>query len=235
MRLSRLALMVAGTVLSTANFAMAVAPYTETFNTDFANWRQASSATNAIYTTSGGPDSTAYISSDYAFSSAAAPQVIIHRANDSANSSGDAFVGNWLSAGLNRFTAYVRHNVPQEMHYFLRLAQNPPAGAISFELPYAVQPNVWTKLDFDVSFANPFHTNESMDNSEAWFNGVLSNVVNMQLGIVIPNTLTNGTSASAIYRYDVDNAETSNVPEPASMLLSLAGLATISGVRRRSR
>ncbi len=233
MRLTKLGILTVAILLTAVDLASAVSVYTETFNSDAANWRQNVSATSVVYNASGGPDSTAYVSSDFAFASAFSPQVAVLRGHDAFNASNDAFVGNWLAADITQLSAYVRHNVPQPMSFFVRLAKSANSPAVSFSFPTPVPTGTWTKLDFDISYSNPLRTNESMDTSQTFYDDVLSNIGNVQIGILVPQTLVNGTTTSAVYRYDLDNIGI--VPEPSSFLLSLGGIAALGCVRRRKR
>jgi len=79
----------------------------------------------------------------------------------------------------------VRHNAPQPLDFFVRLATTNNSPAVSFTLPQPVQPNVWTPLDFGISFSNPLHTNEGPP-TLAFYNGVLSAVGNVQIGVIVP-------------------------------------------------
>lgn len=236
MRLSRLGFLTAGAMFFTANLALAVTTYTETFNTDTANWRKNVKTVSLDYSGSGGPDSSGYVTTGYAFSDTASSIPALFRGHNEYDASGDAFVGNWQSPnGITHLTAYVRHNVPQPMSFILRVAVSANSPAVAFDLPVSqlVQPNTWTPIEFDVSFSNPLRTNEGA-NTLAFYNNVLQNVGNVQIGIRLPTTLTNGTSASTTYTYDLDNV-TTNVPEPAGFLLMLAGVAGVGFARQRKR
>ncbi|MGD9633778.1 MAG: hypothetical protein AB7U97_10920, partial [Pirellulales bacterium] len=157
-------------------------PTIENFNVDAANWADNSGLALLNHVASGGADGSAYASADYAFSSgggAGGTSAVVFRAQDEFNSSGNAFVGNWVADKITKLTVQVRHNAPQPLNYFGRFSGpgNFPGGtAIQFA---PVLPNTWTTLTFNITPSSPqFVTFEGTS-----FNSVFSNIGHIQLGV----------------------------------------------------
>src|SRR5262245_4474408 len=152
-------------VLALAAPAAAVTmPFTEDFSVNASGWLNATSGP-LTWNASGGPDGGAYVSSTLA--SLSGNGTIQFRANDSANASGDAFVGNWLASGVSVLSADVIHDAPVPITFFFRFAG---AGAmVGFAPPVA--PNTWTTISVIINpnFLTP---------AGGTFNGVMSNLAN---------------------------------------------------------
>lgn len=234
MKLKAFAYLAGGLLLVWTNSALAwIGPFTENFNSGVANWRQNTSATPVILNGSGGPDTSAYVSSDFAFMNATNPQVALFRGHDNFDASGDAFVGDWQAAKIILLSADVRHNAPIALDFFVRLAKSANSPAVSFTLSQPVQPGpAWTHLDFNISFSNPLHTNEGPP-TQAFYDDVLKHIGNVQFGAIVPNLLSTDPIITTTYRYDLDNVTA--VPEPTSVLLAIVGLAAGTLMRRRNR
>jgi hypothetical protein len=218
---------------SFGNPAIPAVTFTENFNTT-ANWSTTSPVLTApALSVSGGPDGSSYVSRTA--TAAGAPDlnppvpVVLFRAQDGFNSSGNQFVNNWLSGNITQVTAYVRHNASVPLPFFLRFT--PPAGTpgIIFETGSLTPASVnsdWTKLTFDINPSNPFFTPEG---PPSLYGTVLSDVGRMQIGFTVPVGF--GLDPNT-YIYDLDIV--SSVPEPASWML-LMGAAMIGWVRRKRR
>jgi hypothetical protein len=176
---------------------------------------------------SGGTGNSPYVTTDFAFTTATLPQVPMFRGHNEYDASGDAFVGNWLAGNVGRLTGYVRHNAPQSLDYFVRLATSANSPAVSFTLADPVPANEWTRLDFDISFDNPLRQNEGPP-TMTFYNNVLSQVGNVQVGVLVPMALATDPTA---YRFDLDRV--SIVPEPASIVFALGNLAACLIWRRK--
>ena len=208
----------------------ATTPFTEDFSADVADW-QDSGSFPLTFVGAGGPDGSSYASTDFAFSSgggSGGSSAVLFRGHDeygSSGSSGGAFEGNWISDGVEKVNAFVRHNASVPLNYFVRGSgpfNFPGAVAVSFA---PVMPNVWTEITFDVTGSSPqFVSYEGSDHGT-----VFSNVGHVQLGVSIPSGFeTNPTS----FTFDLD--QVSIVPEPTTSLL--AGLAfSMCCVRGRRR
>ncbi|MCH2113922.1 MAG: hypothetical protein MK171_03270 [Pirellulales bacterium] len=208
----------------------ATTPFTEDFSADVADWGDAGSLP-LTFVGAGGPDGSSYASTDFAFSSgggSGGSSAVLFRGHDefgSSGSSGGAFEGNWISDGVEKVKAFVRHNAPSPLSYFARGSgpfNFPGAVAVAFA---PVMPNVWTELTFDVT-ASSFQlvSYEGSDHGT-----VFSNVGHVQLGVSIPEGFDANPSS---FTFDLDKV--SIVPEPTTALL--AGLAlSMCCVRGRRR
>jgi hypothetical protein len=96
------------------------------------------------------------------------------RANDAANASGDAFVGNWIG-NVSVLSAQVIHDAPVALNFFFRFAG---AGAmVGFAPPVA--PNTWTTISVAIDPSN-------LTPAGGTFAGVMGNVINLQVGVSVP-------------------------------------------------
>src|SRR5262245_36582763 len=96
-------------------------PTVENYSIDTTNRREVGSV-NLTYQASGGPDGSGYVTTSYPLDAVPDTGVILFRGHDSFNSSGDAFVGDWLTPGVGTLTAFVRHNGPEALPIFARIA-----------------------------------------------------------------------------------------------------------------
>ena len=207
-----LTLLSAAFCVMTASASAATVPFEESFSVDASNWKNTTS-TNPTYVATGGSDGGGYIQTAFAFTSSPSTTPVLFRGQDEFNSSGNAFVGNWVADGITKLNIAVRHNAPEPLNYFARISSPgnfPGATAVAFT---PVLPNVWTELNFDISPSSPqFVTFEGSN-----FNTVFSNVGHIQLGVSIPASLA---SDPTVYTYGLDKVVA--VPEPASVLLLAA-------------
>jgi len=219
-RIVKTAALVGGATLAlSAPAAHAVStPFTEAFDDGASGWQDAFRQP-LDWIESGGPDGSGFVRSTLDLSSVTVSMgsVVTHRGEQSAGASGGAFAGDWLEAGVTRFTAQVRHDASVPLSFFGRFASpfNFPAAVIFAEDP--VEPNQWTELTFEIDPDNPLFTPEGTD-----FATALGGVGNVQLAFSAPEGF------SETVRFDLDNV--SVVPEPSSLaLLAAGGLA----MRRR--
>ena len=197
-------------------------PFTEHFENDVADWRDAGSFP-LNFVAAGGSDASSYVSTDFAPNSgggAGGTDAVLFRGHDEfgdSGSSGGAFVGNWIDGGVRRLTAFVRHNAPLPLNYFFRGSSPfnfPGASAVQFQ---PVAPNVWTEIEFDTSAASSqFVTFEGAD-----YETVFSNIGHVQFGVTIPDSLSNDSNS---YTFDLDQVSIST-PEPATLTLLGSTLA----------
>ena len=197
-----------------------VVPYTEEFAADAASWRQADSLTPLAWSAAGGPDGGSFASATFNFvttSPGATPAII--RGQDSFDSSGDAFVGNWLSSPPSTLSFDIRHDAGVPMTIFARVATSanfPGAGAIEF-LP--VPSGVWTTISFAIEPGTWF-----MEGPFA-FASVFGSAGNIQIG-ADPGALANVDQDVV---FDVDKITIT--PTPGA--LALAGICGLGVLRRR--
>jgi hypothetical protein len=205
----------------------AVVPFTEDFTAGPSNWADNTALSLLTHVATGGPDGGTYASAGKSFTGLGGQSVVLFRAQDEFNSSNHAFEGNWVTQGVGRFSALVRHNAPLPLSYFARFSGpgNSPGGtAVKFA---PVAPNAWTQLSFDIRANNPeFVTFENSD-----FKTVFSNVGHVQLGVSAPASLT---ADATVFTFDIDKASIAMVvPEPTTLMaMIIAGAALFCGRRR---
>lgn len=203
-------------------------PFTEDFVADTALWGDNTSGP-LTYVASGGPDGSGYASTSYAFSdpNSAGDSVVLYRGQDEFGSSGGAFEGNWVTDGVRRVTAQVRHNAFSPMSYFMR-ASGPGnfPGAIAIQFA-PVFPNVWTEISFDLSPSSPqlvsFEGND--------WNTVFSNIGHLQIGVDVPAGLAGNPTP---FTFEIDQISIA-IPEPSTMCLAGMTLIGLGSVSRRRR
>ena len=210
-----------------ASLAMAVTvPFTEDFVGGAANWRD-SASNPAGYVASGGVGGIGdgFISIERTFSPTADPNFAstIFRGHDSFASSGHAFVGDWLGAGVSEFSFWIRHNASSDLSFGTRFAtssNSPGANALS-SLGLIAPPNEWTRLAIPISPAAI-----APEGPASFFANVFSNLGNLQI------SARPGTSVGSTVRFDLDRV--SIVPEPTTFAF-LMGAAGAVICRRRVR
>jgi hypothetical protein len=219
---------VVGLALS-GHSARAVSNFTETFNTGASNWLTGAS-TAPTFNATGGVGDSGYISYSPAdFNSGTGgfgdPLAIFFRGNASADASADAFVGNWLGAGVITLSLVVQHNYSETLNFYARIAGTGGAGAsLANTATFAVAPNTWTPITISITDSNPPFSSYG----SSTFNGVFTNVQNLQFGFYLPaNTDISGLTVG------IDNVATA-VPEPTSAFLLGLGLG-LAVLRRRRR
>ncbi len=206
-------------------------PFTEEFVDNHSDWRDAGSF-SLSFNPAGGPDGSSYVSTSFAFNSgggAGGSSAVLVRGHDefgTNGSSGGNFAGNWIAAKARRLTAFVRHDAPEPLTYFLRVSSpfNFP-GATAIRLP-PVFPNVWTEIEFDTGISSSqFVTFEGSD-----YSTVFSNIGHVQLGVSIPTSLE---TDKTVYAFDFDRVSI-GIPEPSTLMLACPLLVASCVIRRRS-
>jgi len=189
----------------------AIIPFTEEFSTGTQNWKNVANAdVNHVLSGGVGGVGDGYISVLRTFTANPNSAQTIFRAHDQFNSSNDAFVGDWLAAGVTRFSFWVRHNAASDLTFGTRFATsaNSP-GANGIGIPTAA-PNVWTMIEIPISSANIIAEPPST------FDAVFGLIGNLQI------SARPGNNLSVPITFDLDRV--SIVPEP-----STCGLACITG------
>lgn len=211
-----------------------IVPFTEDFTSGASNWLNGASAA-PTWSATGGVGNSPYISyTSPDFTSGGSspfppfppPFQLMFRANSSANASGGAFVGDWLSGGVSSLSVAVRHNYDSTLHFYSRLASTGGAGAsLAFDDAFALAPNTWTTINIPIVESDP----PFLGYGSGTFSSTFSNIQNLQFGLYLPaNTTFTGLR--------MDIASASVVPEPGTIGLVAFGLTGLVLLhRRRSR
>jgi hypothetical protein len=237
---SRMRSLLVGVVVSliAASSAWAVSPpFTENFSTNDSQWGTGQTPSSVrvapTYNASGGPNGAGdgYISYTKPFTSSNSSQTIF-RGQNNFDSSGDAFVGDWVAAGINELSFFIRtaNTVPTTVA--ARLAPVANAPAFSIISPTDIQPNTWTQLTFPISLAASsgwiYEGDPGTMTQEQLYNSILKNLSNVQI-LAEPES-----TASPSIRFDLDAV--SVVPEPAMLgVLGCAALPALLGRQRHRR
>ncbi|MEM1447155.1 MAG: PEP-CTERM sorting domain-containing protein [Planctomycetota bacterium] len=220
-------ILAASSLALTVGSASAVSTFTETFDANDSGWLDETGATPDYFAT-GGVGGSGYISYTPApFNSGAGgfgdPLAILLRGN-AGSASGDAFVGDWLTSGVQTFSVDVRHNYDTALNLYTRLNRGfGQAASSANNAIYTIAPNTWTTLTLEIEDTNPPFVSYGAGS----FASVFSGIADVQVGLYLPaNTDFNNLT------FDLDNVNVT-VPEPASLgVVALAGLASLR--RRRS-
>lgn len=223
----RLSAWVALGTLAAASAQAATVPFTESFDASVSGWENQGNAPLG-FVASGGSDGGGYASGSFTIT--ASPfggGPVILRASAADVPSGGAFIGNWLSDGVGAVTAMVRHDAPEDLIFFLRIASAANFPGAIFAGTTSVAANVWTQISFQISVTSPLCIVEGGTCA-----GALGNVGNVQFGTSAPASLAgNGVN----YRIDLDQVSLVPVPEPGTALLFGLGLAGLARAGRRER
>jgi len=209
---------IAAVVAFAAPVSAVTVPFTEDFSVNASGWLNATSGP-LTWNATGGPDGGSYVSST--LGSLSGNGTIQFRANDSANASGDAFVGNWITSGVSVISAEVFHDAPQAITFFFRFAG---AGAmVGFPASGPVAPNTWTTISVVISPG-------TLTPAGGSFATTMAAISNLQIGVSVPVELE-----SVPFTYGVDKVTI--VPEPATAGMLAGGLTlmAIGGRRRAAR
>lgn len=207
--------------LALGNASAATVPFTEDFTTGTANWRDAAGLDTLAWSSSGGRDGGAYVSTSYLVPQSPPPLgAILFRAQDEFDSSGGAFEGNWIADGVSGFSFFIRHNAPIPLGVFARFsgpANFPGAAGVAFA---PVLPGTWTQIIIPISPSSPNIFLEGVP-----YDQVFGDIGHVQVGI-------SPTAELAGFTLAVDLDKVSIVPGPGGLaVIAVAGLAA----RRRRR
>jgi hypothetical protein len=174
-------------------------PFTEEFPLSAANWRN-NAQQPMTWVASGGPDGSSHITTSYSFAnqSVGATPVII-RCQDNFNSSGNAFVGDWIASGVGEYRVWVRHSAPIAVPFIIRFATTFGFPGAIAESASTVEPNVWTLLSVEISPDNP----RFLSFSGSDFESVFTDVGRVQIGVTVPVELA---SLQGSFSFDADGA-----------------------------
>lgn len=210
--------------LAQAGRAVSVLPFTESFEASSSGWVYGTSSA-PTWSATGGVGNSGFISAP-ATVSGSGFGAIVFRGNDANNASGDAFVGNWLTAGVTTFSAYVRHNADAALNFYARFDAG--AGRAGSSVNFLVNPNSWTLLQLPIlNEITSFQSYGAAGTGQAAFNTIFGGIQNVQIALSV-DTVNAGKTVTL----DLDGV--SMVPEPtASVLLMAAGAALLASRRLR--
>lgn len=227
LRLSALIIALTGASIGPAS-ALAPLPFTEEFATNASGWVYGISNAPTWFST-GGVTGGSYISGTATIDTNGFGPIVF-RANNANDASGDAFVGNWLAGGVTLFTAYVRHNAPTNLFFYVRLDRG--AGNAASSNPLEVAPNTWSQLVIPIT--NSLGTNgqvfQSYGAAGTNFNAIFTNIQNVQVA------LSSGQDPITIGQtYTIDLDQPAVVPEPSTWALLVCAAAAFARSRLRRR
>jgi hypothetical protein len=225
---------VAATLILVPAAAQAVTvPFTESFEGGASGWvigLVPSGTGSPAWSSTGGVADSGFISMSRTMSASqfngSGFGFIAFRGNAANDASGDAFVGDWLAAGVSSFSAFVRHDAPSPLNFYVRIDAG--GGAAGSSVVFSVPSNTWESISVPIV--------ESPSSFQSYGNGtfssVFSNVQNVQIALAAtqPAEVLDGTTT---YTFGLDSVAV--VPEPSAVMLVLSGLGcgVIGYVRRR--
>ena len=203
-------------------------PFTEGFDSGDSNWLNGAGGSPG-YALNGG-----FAGSGYIFTSAKIDTSgfgpIIFRGNNSTSASDKAFVGDWLSAGVSEFSAYVWHDAPVALNFYARFDRGQGNAASSNN--HLVAPSTWTLLKIPI--VNSLGTTGQVFQSygaagASGFSTIFNSINNVQIALgASQDSSTHGQT------YTVRLDGVSIVPEPGTrILVEIAAIAIALGRRHR--
>jgi len=216
-------------------------PFTETFATDAADWAISPDGTqSATWNATGGPGNEPFISRagsgpDTGFGQFVSGPILF-RGQEGFDSSGDRFVGDWISGGVGTFSVDVFHNHTSALLFQVRLA-NPANSPGASSVDVSVSPGAWTTLNVPIiDSAAVFQTYGQLGNppNATAFSQIFSSIGNIQVGLAPGQVGSTGLAASVTL--GMANPSISAVPEPGALAM-IAAAAVAAGVAyvRRGR
>lgn len=212
-------------VLLASTSSASIVGFVEGFDADSANWRNFNGGAVLEWISSGGPDGSSYASSVFNLSGTSVggfPPTVI-RAQTNYGSSGGAYAGNWIDAGVTGVSFDIRHNLSEAITLTGRFATPANNPGASTESQTVIAPNQWTTVFFDLTEGSPDIISFGSGN----YQSIFSNIGNMQFGFNVPAALA-GQNIDA--RFDIDNFRI--VPTPGAVA-ALAPAFVFAARRRR--
>ncbi len=231
-----LAVILAVPTMVTATSAHAVTvPFTEAFAASAQNWAIDSGGTSATWNATGGPSDSTFISrlgtpADGPFSGP-----IIFRGQDGFNSSGDAFVGDWIANSVGVFSVDFFHDNSSSLNVSVRFASpfnDPGASSVNFLVPAST----WTTLTIPIvdstSSFQAYGSLGAVPNATS-FSTIFSSIGNIQISLASGQV---GTGLPSSVTLGIANPTIAPVPEPSVWaVLGGAFVVATAMVRRRKR
>ncbi len=206
--------------------AVSVLLFTEGFEVNTSNWLSGVSQAPNWSATGGVVGSGAIFTSGTIDTSGFGP--IIFRGNNAATASGGAFVGNWLTAGVSAFSAYVWHDGPVALNFYARFDKG--AGSAASSNNFLVAPSTWTQINIPIldSLGTSGQIFQSYGAAgSGGFSSIFSDIKNIQIALgAAQDASTHGQT------YTVGLDSVSIVPEPGTGSLGLLGLIVLGAYRR---
>ena len=209
-------------IAATTSAKALIVPFTEDFSTGASNWLNGSSAA-PTWSATGGVDDGGHISAPGAIS-AGGFGTIVFRGNGAADASGDAFVGDWISAGVSIFSAYVSHDAPVALNFYARLDAG--SGRAGSSVDFSVGPGTWFQLNLPIVNSPTSFQSYGAGTFATVFNGIQ----NVQIAL---STTQDPSTAGQTYNVSLDRAAT--VPEPGTVSLLALGALGLALLSRRAR
>lgn len=218
-------------------WAAPVAPFTEEFPTDAAQWTDGPPTGFATWVSSGGPGGAgdSYISAvGNTVSSSENDSIVLFRGNSTTSpenhASGDKFAGSWLDGGINNFSAWVFNGSPYPVPLFARFAQPGGGAGVAAMNGIIAAPNSWTQLSLAIA-PGEINTTLFPEGSPTLYTSVFGNMGRIQVGFNVPKAMAD--AGGGVYTFGLDKVAV-NTPEPTSLLLGLGAAAFVMTRRRRS-
>ncbi|TVQ76205.1 MAG: hypothetical protein EA380_09130 [Phycisphaeraceae bacterium] len=202
-----------------------ITSFVETFDSDAANWRNSDGSAVLDWFPAGGPDGSAYASGTFNLINATGgfPPIVI-RGQVGFGSSGGAFAGDWIAAGVTGFSFDFRHDLPESIIVTGRFATPANFPGASTESSILVAPNTWTTVFYDLTEGS----SDIISLGGGTYPGIFSNIGNIQIGFNVPSSLS---GQDLVGRFDIDNI--SIIPAPGAAGVLALGLCGLTGRRRR--
>lgn len=206
--------------------AVSVLPFTENFEVSSSSWLNGINQVPVFSPGGGVGGSGSIFTSGTIDPSGFGP--IVFRGNSTNAASGGAFVGNWLTAGITEFSAYVWHDAPVALNFYARFDKG--FGSAASSNNFLVAPSTWTQINIPIldSLGTSGQIFQSYGAAgPAGFNSIFSDIKNIQIALgAAQDASTHGQT------YTVGLDSVSIVPEPGTGSLGLLGLIVLGAYRR---